>query len=68
MDANGVSPAEHILGMDSDSDVYVTMRDMARERQLGQFVRRLNRSVLDGRDVERDKAIAALSRMGLWFD
>ena len=68
MDANGVSPAERILGMESDNDVYGMMRDMARERRLGHFVRRLNTSVLDGRALERDRAIAALSRMGLWFD
>lgn len=67
-DALEKSPAEHILGMGDDGDVQRMMSELARSRRLGRIVRELNAAVLDGAKNDRDRAIAALSRMGLWLD
>lgn len=67
-DATATSPAEQILGMGNEAEVFGMMSDLARKRQLSTIVKQLNVAVLDGEGDERSLAIAALSRMGLWQD
>ena len=67
-DSLSASPAEHILSMGNESDVFGLMSDLARSRRLSSVVKQLNMAVLDGPDSERKLAIDALSRMGLWLD
>ena len=62
------SPAEHILSMGNETDVFGLMSELARSRRLSSDVKSLNAAVLDGPQDERDLAIAALSRMGMWLD
>ncbi|OWU73336.1 hypothetical protein ATO3_11605 [Marinibacterium profundimaris] len=62
------APAEHILGMGNEGEVFGLMSELTRSRRLSVIVRQLNEAVLDGEIDERDRAIAALSRMGLWFE
>lgn len=67
-DSLETSPAEHILGMGNEGEVFGLMSELARSRRLSSLVQQLNASVLDGPHEERDQAIAALSRMGMWLD
>ncbi len=62
------APAEHILNIGNQQDVFGLMSDLARSRRLSSVVRTLNTEVLDGRKDDRDQAIAALTRMGMWLD
>ena len=67
-DSFAASPAQHILNMGNQNEVFGLMSDLTRTRRLSTVVRQLNAAVLDGTAEDRDLAIAALSRMGLWFD
>ncbi|MBB97539.1 MAG: hypothetical protein CML68_23435 [Rhodobacteraceae bacterium] len=67
-DSIKLSPAEHILSMSTDGDVIGMMSELTRSRRLSSVVRQLNEAVLDGGQPERDQAIAALTRMGMWLD
>ncbi|WP_428926447.1 hypothetical protein [Marinibacterium sp. SX1] len=67
-DSVETTPAEHILNMGSDGEVFGLMSELSRTRKLGAFVQKLNAAVLDGAKDERDRAVAALSRMGMWQD
>lgn len=67
-DSIQASPAEHILGMGNEGEVFGLMSELARSRRLSGLIQQLNASVLDGPRDERDMAIAALSRMGMWLD
>jgi len=67
-DSFAATPAEHIVAMPSDSEVYGLVSEMTRNRQLSRVVRELNAAVLDGDRDERALAVAALTRMGLWAE
>lgn len=67
-DSLETSPAEHILGMGNQGEVYRLVSELTRSRRLSSLVHQLNTAVLDGAQDERDRAIAALSRMGMWFE
>lgn len=62
------APAEHILGIGTESDVFGLVSELARSRKLSVLVKRLNAAVLEGTQDQRDLAIAALTRMGMWQD
>jgi len=62
------APAEHILNIANQQDVFGLMSDLARSRELSFVVKSLNAAVLDGQKDTREQAIAALTRMGMWLD
>ncbi|MEM8730346.1 MAG: hypothetical protein AAGF79_10560 [Pseudomonadota bacterium] len=67
-DSLETSPAEHILSMGNEGEVFGLMTELTRSRRLSALVQQLNTAVLDGEHSEREMAIAALSRMGMWFE
>ncbi|QBF30450.1 hypothetical protein CFI11_04380 [Thalassococcus sp. S3] len=60
--------AEHILDLSDDTQVHVLMTSLMKERGLSPVVKQLNQTVLTGAASDREKAIAALRRMGFWFE
>ena len=47
-DSVETTPAEHILNMGSDGEVFGLMSELSRTRKLGAFAQKLNAAVLDG--------------------
>ena len=58
------SAADLILDFDEDQCVHSFVGDLAQRRELTRLVRNLNRAILSGTKVERNKALNALARMG----
>lgn len=67
-EAMNVSPADQILNIDEEDDVYGMISNLTRQRRLSRVVHELNQDVLQGREPARRRAIAALDRMGLWME
>ncbi|MEM9127811.1 MAG: hypothetical protein AAGB28_18625 [Pseudomonadota bacterium] len=63
-----LSCADQVLDLKSENDVQVFVQNLVRRRELSSVVKSLNDSVLKDAGENRRKAIAALSRIGLWMD
>ena len=66
--ANQNSPADWILELNAEAPMHDILQEMVKTRRLSPTFRALNQDVLHGTGLQRDRATAALQRMGLWFE